>query len=309
MNRNFTGLKFVNTSQKKDKKSGIKSRPDISVYQAVVVDGSLHWVLLELFIEWKDGALDGFHTTSRKGRILDKTSAVASEIRGQIFSYAAQIMDHQHRLFVFGISIHGTYARFYRFDPSCVVVSEPTAFMDNPTLLVEFFRRYSALSTDQRGYDTTVTPANNAEKKLFKARLEEYNERVEKENLRKHPGVDTLGDNIVKIQVDDDVTKEPHWYLACKPSSSSTNYSPCGKITRGFIATPVPSNIGTGRNAHKVKQPDSEKGKLCWLKDCWRSDSVESEANIYRRLKNAKVPNLPKIKYAGDILVGSMYSN
>lgn len=302
----FPGLKFVVAYVKKDKESN-KLSPDIIIYSASAKLGSrLVWSCLQSFLEWKTlVGRDGFRSTFREGEILDNNSHRASETRGQIYHYAAQLMDHQYRLFVFAASISGDIARFYRFDPSCVAVSEPIVFRENPRPLVDFFVRFATLSAAQRGYDPTVTPANDAEKKLFKACLKEYNERVEKDNLRKHPGVDTLGDNIVKMQVNDDVTKKPHWYLACKPSCSTANNSPCGRLTRGFIATPVPGNLGIGRNPHEVEQADFEKGKLYWLKDCWRSDSVESEANIYRHLKKNNVPNLPAIKYAGDILVES----
>ena len=63
---------------------------------------------------------------------------------------------------------------------------------------------------------------------------------------------------------------------------------------------PVPDPAARGR----TRNPD--KGKLFWLKDCWRSDAVESEASMYRHLKEKNVENIPYIKCMGDVFDGTI---
>lgn len=251
---------------------------------------------MDFFIEWRpDDDFDGYRNTFEDSQILDDDSVKAFEIRGRMFTYAARLMDYQHRLFVFAVDIRGDCARLYRFDSSCVVVSDLIYFRKDPRPLDEFFARYSVLSPAQRGYDPTVTPANDVEKALFRARIKDYYRRAERNNLRTHPDVEVLKGKILKIQVND-INGGIHWYLACKCSTIPVNILPCGRLTRGFIATPVSSD---------ETDPDHETRQLFWLKDCWRPDSKEPEASIYYKLKAKGVPNLPDIRCAGDVLVDS----
>ena len=313
--KKFPGLEFVVTAEKKDPETGCKMSPDIVVY----LSGGkrvtrLIWSDIEIFIEWKrDVDADGFRRTFSEGHVLDAPSVKALESRGQIYSYAAQALNEQHRSCVFAVSICSQFARLYRFDPSCVVVSEMIPFMETPAPLFEFFARFAAMTPAERGHDPTVVPATNAEKALFRTRVKEYLERVESKNLRKHPDVESLDyDKTVKIQVDDEVDGNTHTYLACKPSSLHTNYSPCGRLSRGFIATPIsppdPEHVSDAGSSDGSEDETDEIGrdwgKLFWLKDCWRSNSVESEASIYRHLKLMGVEGLPVIRCAGDVLCG-----
>lgn len=80
--------------------------------------------LVEFFIEWKvDLTSDGYDRGSDKNDILDINSNAAMKSRSQMYSYAAQIMDNQFRLFVFAIAIYGECAHFFRFDPSSIAMS------------------------------------------------------------------------------------------------------------------------------------------------------------------------------------------
>ncbi|KAK7688402.1 hypothetical protein QCA50_008775 [Cerrena zonata] len=299
----FPDLEFVNTCNNKDPKSNCKLRPDGSVYSAGSERNSaLDWRRLQLFIEWKiDKAFDPFCDDD----ILDGISDKATETRGQVYSYAAQIMDHQHRQFVFGIVFIADYARLLRLDHSCTVASSPIYYRENPGPLVNFLASYAAMSAAGRGYDPTVSLACDAEKSLFQESIKEYFERAKRDGLRTHPDVATLGDDIVKIQVND-AKGGKRWYLACKPASIPTNHSPCGRFSRGFIAIPAPSGVeDEDDDTRETEQPDSEKGKLFWIKDSWRSSVVPAEVDIYAHLKAKNVPNIPKIYHAGDVLVGT----
>ncbi|KAK7688372.1 hypothetical protein QCA50_008745 [Cerrena zonata] len=119
--------------------------------------------------------------------------------------------------------------------------------------------------------------------------------------------VQTLKGDVVKIKVHD-INGHPDWYLACKCNTITTNTLPCGRFTRGFIATSAQSTSPSPRvqcnTSHESRQHTFKKG-LTWLKDSWRQSSSESEASIYYELKDKGVQNLPDILCAGDVLVGS----
>ncbi|KAK7688378.1 hypothetical protein QCA50_008751 [Cerrena zonata] len=282
-------------------------RPGIAVYSRGAPRNSVcDWPLMDFFIEWRQNEhFDCYYEDYDNDEILDDSCDQAFEMRGRMFTYAAQLMDCQHRLFVFAIDMFGSFARLYRFDPSCIVVSDLIEYRKDPWLLDQFFARYSVLSRIQRGYDPTVVPATNAEKVLFQSRVKEYLERAKRENLRTHPDVHTLKGDIVKMKVSD---QEGHsdWYLACKCSTIPTNALPCGRFTRGFIVTPALTAPHARRGITlRSEQPDHRKGNLFWLKDSWRQSSYEPETSIYYDLKDKGVPNLPDIRCAGDVLVGS----
>ncbi|KAK7688380.1 hypothetical protein QCA50_008753 [Cerrena zonata] len=303
------GFRLVSlpTETKNSTRSGHKLLPGIAVYPQDARPISVcDWPLMDFFIEWRpDEDFDCYYEDYVNDQILDDSCDEAFEMRGRMFTYAAQLMDCQHRLFVFAIDMFDSYARLYRFDPSCIVVSDLIEYRKDPRLLDQFFARYSALSRIQRGYDPTVVPATNAEKVLFRARVNEYLERAKMENLRTHPDVHTLNDNIVKMKVHD-MSGRTAWYLACKCSTIPTNPLPCGRFTRGFIATPALSS--PQRNATRKSGQDAvKKGGLFWLKDSWRSSEDDSEASIYYNLRGKGVPNLPDIRRTGDVRAGSTF--
>ncbi|KAK7688394.1 hypothetical protein QCA50_008767 [Cerrena zonata] len=303
-----SGFEFVSTKAKNRSSSESNLYPGIAVYPQGAVRNSVpDWPHMEFFIEWRpDEDFDCYYEASVNDQILDDSCDEAFELRGRMFTYAAHLMDCQHRLFAFAVDMFGSYARLYRFDPSCIVVSDLIHYRRDPQLLDQFFVRYSALSRVQRGYDPTVVTATNAEKALFQARVKEYLQRAKEDNLRTHPDVRALNHNVVKMKVHD-VNGRADWYLACKCSTIPTNPLPCGRFTRGFIATPASSAPHPQHDTtYESEQHAVKKGGLFWLKDSWRPSSGDSEASIYYNLKDRGVPNLPEIRRTGDVRVGSI---
>ena len=290
----ITSLSFVRTSTKKETGSGTNMSPDIVVYvkaRGKRTPTALSWSLLDMYIEWKPDASDDCYRQIFFGEeVLDSDAEKHAQTRGQIYSYAAKALDSQHRRWIFALGVFGKFFRVFRFDPSSVVVSEPVSFMEHPEVMVEIFARFGCMTPAERGHDPTVTPATAAEKRLFRDQLRNYEIRVTEENLRLHPAVKNLDTTkVVRIQVNNEEDGATHWYLASKPASLHPNRSPCGRLSRGLLAMPL-------------KPGPQDKGKLYWLKDCWRSDQVESEASIYRRLKKKNVRNIPNIFCMGDVL-------
>ena len=102
---------------------------------------------MDLFIEWRaDRKRDGYRDAPGEKGPLDHDSRRALKLRGQMFTFAAHLMNSQHRLSLFAVDISNETARLYRFDPSCVVISEPIFYRRDSKLLDTFFLRYSIAS-------------------------------------------------------------------------------------------------------------------------------------------------------------------
>ena len=294
-----------------DSSSEPKPSPDIVVYPPGAERKSpCDWTSIDMFIEWRvDAECDGYRESFTYKERLDYDHRKTLKIRGQLFNFAGRIMDSQHRLFLFAVDIYGDHARLYRFDPSCVVVSEPILYREDSRPLDNFFLRYAAASPIERGLDPTILPTSIAEKNLFYARVREYLERAERYNLRSHPDVKKLasGVEVVKMQVND-LDGGVHWYLASRCGKQSSIRSPCGRLTKGFAATPIsletPTSLPRLEEPQNPQNPPYGQANLYWLKDSWRPSCSESELSIYHKIKARGVPNLPDIVCAGDILTG-----
>ncbi|CAL1710413.1 unnamed protein product [Somion occarium] len=284
-----------------------QTRQTVSVTQGHVQD--LNWSQVDLPVQWNsdDDADCCSNILQGTQYFLDSSSSRAKSTLGQLFSYAAEQMSH-HRLWVFAVAIYGSYARFFRFDRSSIVISAPVKYMENSRIFLEFFWRYARLDAVTRGYDPTVSPASSPECALFDAKIKEYLERAERRRLRKYPGVEDLtNDQYVtsKVRVDDRDGGVSYWIVR-KPLAQPHLLLPCGKNTRGYIAVEAPdldaSGLPLGDENEAMNKED--RCELYWLKDSWRLEECEAEADIYHDLKKAKVSHVPVVKCAGDVLQG-----
>ena len=104
-----------------------------------------------------------------------------------------------------------------------------------------------------------------------------------------------------------------HWYLASRCGKQSSIRSPCGRLTRGFVATPI--SLETPASLPRLEEPQNPphapygQANLYWLKDSWRPSCSESEFSIYHKIKERGVPNLPDIVCAGDILTEASHQD
>lgn len=164
--------------------------------------------------------------------------------------------------------------------------------------------RYSVLTPSERGFDSTVAPATEAEKALFRSHIKDYLIRTKTNNLRQYPGIENTGDEdfpVSKVQLND-TDGTVHWYLTCKPSYVPYNTAPCGRFTRGFIAVRVLPDQRSGRPSRRTSTSNDRKGKLDLLRDCWRPANNDSELTMYDYLREKNVPNLPEVICGGDVL-------
>ncbi|THG96417.1 hypothetical protein EW026_g5418 [Hermanssonia centrifuga] len=146
--------------------SGTKLKPDI---------GGFEGNEMQLYIELKPSERqDAFHDSHNPDDRIEKQTDESSKHRGQIIHYAAEQMAVQHRVSLLTISMTGRIARFIRWDRSGAIVTKAFDYVDSPHLLAEFLIRFSRLNAAQRGFDTTVTPADQHEIASLSSALERY---------------------------------------------------------------------------------------------------------------------------------------
>ncbi|KAK7688398.1 hypothetical protein QCA50_008771 [Cerrena zonata] len=296
----------ISSADEKHARCDVPPYPNIAVYPTGVTDKD--WSSMEFFLQVKpEEYFDPYREEfSSDDDGLENPSDVSSRARDELFTYASLQMGHQFRLFTFAVGIYGSRARFFRFDPSACSVSASFNYYENPKMLAEFLLRYNTLTFTQRGFDPTAFPATEEERELYRSHIKDYLVRTERENLRQYSAIGQIGNEsfpITKVQVTD-LDGSQHWYLICKPSSIPFNLAPCGRFTRGFIAVPAQPPIHDKHyrnNAGDFTISGDQKGRLYWLKDCWRPANGESESSIYRYLAEKNVPNLPEIICGGDV--------
>ncbi|KAH8100078.1 hypothetical protein BXZ70DRAFT_893972 [Cristinia sonorae] len=205
----------------------------------------------------------------------------AREIRGQVCDYVAELMQQQHREFLFTVSIYRTKAYLMHWDRVGTVISEPIDLATEPEQLFKFFFRLRKASDSdaQHGLDSTATaifedsdnhPSVLAMKEALAALPDDA--RV-KPYIAKAFGGDLWP--YYELEVPDKVSPfTSHTFLVRNLSTRTTSPSPTGRGTKGYIAF------------------DLEMNKFCFLKDAWRADAdgVHPEIDVYKRLESLATP-------------------
>lgn len=145
-------------------------------------------------------------------------------------SYTIETLARQHRIFYFSISIiGGTKARLIRWDRAGAIATEAFDIHTHPEWLCEFIWRYTHGTEEDRGFDGTVTSADQEDEALFKA------------VIRQHVELQTgfvgkqLEEAIADVLEQGSFTADGvHAYLISKPVTSPLTMSGCA--TRGYWA-------------------------------------------------------------------------
>src|SRR6266567_1794280 len=283
-------LKLKNTSSSHDR-SKKKQKPDIAIYWKLPSgcnydrELDLDFKAVDLWIENKNKNDDIFRTLTELKEDEEKDGDLESHIRwtnsaykicGQLIAYATALHHSQFRVFSFGVVLYGEEGRLLRWDRSGVIYTEAFKWKEQPDTLFEFLWRLNFLSPVDRGYDTTVTPVmdDDDEAKAALSKLRTYKgwEKLESENLR-------------KILVHDDCATDGQLRSYITPGAIWDTNALFGRCTFGYIAYDVATS------------------KLVYLKDFWRTDlpRIQKEGDVYRKLHDAKVPNIPALGPAGDV--------
>ncbi|KAI0326085.1 hypothetical protein GY45DRAFT_1259707 [Cubamyces sp. BRFM 1775] len=213
---------------------------------------------------------------------------------GLHISFASEVFSRQHRTFLFTVSLAGSQARLCRWDRSGCIVSRAFDVREQPDTLAEFLWRFSKLSEAGRGYDSTFRMASTAEEDLFRDTIRAHVEAqldVAGEELQKalsahyHPGHVA----VVSVVSLDPSESEDHtrYFLVSRPIISPL--APEGRGTRGYWCV------------------DASTGRVCFLKDTWRTYARKgSEGEVLQRLNELAVRNVPIFTTHGDVLYDGM---
>jgi hypothetical protein len=289
-------LNFKNTSSRRDH-SKKKQKPDIAIYWkhpgSHDRERDLDFKAVDLWIENKNKNDDIFRTLTDLKRDDTKDGDLESHIRwtnsaykicGQLIAYATALHHSQFRVFSFGVVLYGEKGRLLRWDRSGVIYTEAFEWAKQPDTLFEFFWRLNFLSPVDRGYDTTVTPVMDEDDEV-KAALSK---------LRTYKGWEMLkSDNLRRILVHDDYATDGQLRSYITPGAIWDTNALFGRCTFGYIAYDVATS------------------KLVYLKDFWRTDlpRIQKEGDVYRKLHEAKVANIPALGPTGDVLLSPDHAN
>ncbi|KAF8502581.1 hypothetical protein F5888DRAFT_1103862 [Russula emetica] len=288
-------LTFKNTTSSQDLSK--KQKPDIAIYWKLSGNHdrqrNLDFKAVDLWIENKNKSDDIFRTLTELKREDNKDGDLESHVRwtnsaykicGQLIAYATALHHSQFRVFSFGVVLYGEKGRLLRWDRSGVIYTEAFEWAKQPDTLFEFFWRLNFLSPVDRGYDTTVTPVMDDDDEV-KAALPK---------LRTYQGWEKLkSDNLRRILVHDDCATDGQLRSYITPGAVWDTNALFGRCTFGYIAY------------------DVARSKLVYLKDFWRTDlpRIQKEGDVYRKLHDAKVPNIPAMGPTGDVLLSPDHAN
>ncbi|KAI0357827.1 hypothetical protein OH77DRAFT_1398469 [Trametes cingulata] len=216
----------------------------------------------------------------------EKLKARVDRALGQHIAYAMEVQARQQRVFLFSISISGSFARLLRWDRSGIIVTRSFDIRTRPELLCEFLGRYACASREQRGFDTTVERATADEEKLFRdvvtahVRDQGFSDAdVAKAVVEHYQPRCVLA---IRVSVEDDSGEDVVFdrYLVSRPVTSPLYLA--GRATRGYWAV------------------HASAGQLVFLKDTWRTPR-EREGSVIATLNKAGVRNVPRFVAHGDV--------
>ena len=194
------------------------------------------------------------------------TSASGRQVAGQITAYATLVLSAQYRTHTFLVLVFKKYARLIRWDRGGAVVTAPM-YYDDETYLLNFFVRYDHANPETRGHDSTVGPPTEDEDR----------------NARTLSDLTSAKSLLAVTVADPTDPQQSSRYIVCGPYSRPD--IPAGRWTRTSVAY------------------DVRRKKRVLLKDSWRVllDSVTPEGEIYAKLRQNSVPNIPFCSRAGDV--------
>ena len=272
------GLDLVDTHSHPDlniSKNEPEIKPDVSLYisgcrrdPTIVTDISLIDVHMEFKKDPKD---DPFRDpdSSHPSLPFENNTLSSNDTMSQITCYVTQQLSSQYRTHTFSVLICKDRARLIYWDRSGAVVTSSFSYVQEPWL-AQFFWRYTHLSPEVRGIDTSVTaPAD-----------------VDATHVQKARAALGLDDEtpLRKFTIYGEDGGDVSYCFGSKPWFKG-NGSPTGRATRVFV----------------VYAPDLDKCVL--MKDTWRVSlrGMQTEGAIYMRLHAANVSHIPRFIRGGDV--------
>ncbi|KAI0775524.1 hypothetical protein BD413DRAFT_429883, partial [Trametes elegans] len=219
----------------------------------------------------------------------EKDEALAARALGLHIAFATEIFARQHRVFLFTISMSGSFVRLLRWDRSGCIVSSAFSIHEHPDILIDFLWRFSQTSQAGRGHDLSVYPANAAEEGLVQNAITEHvRQQLEIEG-------DELDQAVTTHYQPGHVTA---MYVLHEPFTRNTD-----NLRRFLVSRPVISPLSLdGHGTRGFWALDIATGLVVFLKDTWRRDSrAESEGEVLQRIHDHGVQNTPVLVCHGPV--------
>ncbi|KAH8096873.1 hypothetical protein BXZ70DRAFT_1065939 [Cristinia sonorae] len=200
------------------------------------------------------------------------------EESGQLLGYVSRILQHQHRLSVFSVSIWQRAAYLMHWDRAGVVVTKPFDYTKEPRKLLTFFYRLGRMTDAQLGFDPTVqlaksTDADVQAMRAYKSAIDYRTRCRDKAFPAEAP--------VYRVSVPD-ADGESRSFLIGEPRHTSR--SAFGRGTKGFVAY------------------DSAGDEIRFLKTYFRpATATRTESDIYRHLKAKDVTGVTTMLCGGDV--------
>lgn len=287
------GLKAVNTCKEPARSdfADLQLKPDVCLFKPNFdlndFQNKSYFSVMEMWIEFKheqapfaDPPAD--NETDHTTHAFEVDTKSARLTRGQLTAYAIAQHAEQFRNFSFSVSIVNTRARFLRWDPAGVAVTEEFDYVAKPELVVKFFWYFSHLSDEKRGHDPSIHP-------------------MIKDDVLQKEVIDNLELEVDTPLFEYDVPDLPG--LCYGPVPPYPSRSIIGRSTRSL---PV-FYIRTTRDVQGAdERRTSSGGRVAYLKDAWRYRSlddkkIETECEIYKALNAKHIPHVPQLEGGGDM--------
>ncbi|KAI0364217.1 hypothetical protein BV20DRAFT_875901 [Pilatotrama ljubarskyi] len=206
----------------------------------------------------------------------------------QHIAYAMEIQARQPRVFLFSVSVCGSYARLLRWDRSGVVMTRSFDMHEEPDLLCEFLSRFAYASNVQRGHDNTAETATPAEEVIFKDAITDY--------VRTQ--LEVAGDSLAHAVSEHYVPGHVMAVHVFVGSGLGPEEVPVERyLVSGAVASPLRLG-GRATRAHWAVHASTR--RVVFLKDTWRPPR-EREGTVIAELHAAGVRNIPTLVAHGDV--------
>ncbi|KZV65205.1 hypothetical protein PENSPDRAFT_756677 [Peniophora sp. CONT] len=245
--------------------------------------------------------------TPRHKHSFVKNSRAAVMTVGQLTAYGGVMFEVQSRTHAFSFLICGRRCRLLLFDRAGCTVTEAFDFGDGKTrYLWQFFHRYHLMSAEERGHDPSVSfDVTDAEAETVKGLLRAANASDDECDARNFRRIKFTAEKYAEDgqgegeEGEGEGTQDENnrgasficEFIVTRPRVFVENVE--GACTRGALAVRI--------------LPNPEDWHVTYLKDTNRydddgdaDDRLETEGNIYRKLRKAGVRRIPTLVCSGD---------
>ncbi|KAJ8473117.1 hypothetical protein ONZ51_g8074 [Trametes cubensis] len=222
------------------------------------------------------------------------------QARGQLIQYSREVFNHQHRVFVYSISIQRNQARFLRADRNGMLASEQFDYLQNPQPLWRFLYLFAKMSASQRGHDPSALLASEDETELFRGLWSTYPGIGKNQVLRQHlRNAASSGWRIYALHIQSKWSSPDEALDTTRTTKKST-------VHRLLVGKPAVMTASLkGRGGKGFVAYDLEDKVVVWVKDAWRTigKNISSEFDIYMRLlETRKDKFIPTLLAGGDVI-------